>query len=256
MARDPKSGESGESGEPGESGESGVPGTAESGSTSAPRLTADELALRLGVDRARVEQLADRRAIERDADGRFARGDVHRVRLLNAFEEAGVPLDALLAASRAGMISLTYYDELHPPLDALSGRTYADLRADMDPAGGRLAQLFAAFGLAEPDPGTRLTVADDRLVCALLEIVEETGQPDLALRAVRMYGESAGAPRTAPSGCTAKPSAGWVMACRVCRSRPGSTACCGPGRASRASQARCPRGWAIGTSPGPSTSTA
>lgn len=53
-------------------------------------LSADDVALRLGVGRDRVEQLADLGAIERDANGRFDPGDVHRVRLLLAFEEAGV----------------------------------------------------------------------------------------------------------------------------------------------------------------------
>lgn len=75
-------------------------------------ISADDLALRLGVARERVEQLADLGAVERDLDGRFDPGDVHRVRLLLAFEEAGVPIGALLEASRAGAISLRYYDQL------------------------------------------------------------------------------------------------------------------------------------------------
>ena len=68
----------------------------------ADRFTADELALRLGVPVERVAELADRGILERDAAGTFDPGDVHRVRLLQAFEDAGVPLDALEAASRVG----------------------------------------------------------------------------------------------------------------------------------------------------------
>ena len=75
--------------------------------TDAPdRVSADELAARLAVPPERVQQLADLGVLGRHDDGRFDAGDVHRVRLLNAFEEAGVPIDALLEASRAGAISL------------------------------------------------------------------------------------------------------------------------------------------------------
>ncbi len=162
-----------------------------SGSPPPIRITTDELALRLGVDRERVERLADAGAIERDAAGTFDPGDVHRVRLLNAFESAGVPLDALLAASRAGTISLRYYDELHPPPGELSGRTYAAFAASLGERGAHLARLFTAFGLAEPEPGARLSADDEALIGELLEIVVATGEPELALRAVRLFGEGA-----------------------------------------------------------------
>jgi adenylate cyclase len=154
-----------------------------------PHLSADDLALRLGVGRGRVEQLADLGVIERDADGRFDPGNVHRVRLLLAFEDAGVPLDALLEASRAGTISLRYYDQLHPPPGPLSGRSYEEFTASVGRGRAHLSQLFAAFGLAEPEPDSRLTVEDEQLVTDMLATVVETGQPDLALRAIRMFGE-------------------------------------------------------------------
>ena len=156
------------------------------------RFTVDELALRLGVPAARVTELADRGILDRDADGRFDPGDVHRVRLLEAFEDAGVPLDILEAASRAGLISLTYYDQLHPPPDLASTRTYDEFKASLDPGGRELlARLYAAFGLAEPDEDAGLSAADETLLADLLRTVVETGQPDLALRAVRLFGEGA-----------------------------------------------------------------
>jgi len=155
------------------------------------RLAADDLALRLGVGPERVRQLADVGAIDADADDLFDPGDVHRVRLLLAFEEAGVPIEALLAASQAGAISLRYYDQLHPPPAPLSGRSYGELKASAGRGATHLSQLFAAFGLAEPEPDSRLTVEDEQLVTDMLATVVETGQPDLALRAIRLYGEGA-----------------------------------------------------------------
>jgi len=154
-------------------------------------LTADELAFRLGVEPAWVGRLATLGVLDRAADGRFDPGDVHRLRALQAFEVAGVPLEALVAASRAGTISLRYYDELHPPPGVLSGRTYEAFAASLGDRGAHLTRLFAAFGLAEPAPGARLSVADEALIADVLEIVVATGDPALALRAVRTFGEAA-----------------------------------------------------------------
>ena len=156
-----------------------------------PHLSAGDLALRLGIGGDRVQRLAELGAIEDDADGRFDPGDVHRVRLLLAFEEAGVPIDALLEASRAGRISLRYYDQLHPPPGPLSGRSYEEFARSVGPMRAHLSQLFAAFGLAEPETDSRLSIEDERLVTDMLTTLVETGQPDLALRAIRMFGEGA-----------------------------------------------------------------
>lgn len=156
-----------------------------------PTLSVDELALRLTVERDRVERLADAGAIERDPDGRFDPGDVHRVRLLLAFENAGVPLEALLAASRAGAISLRYYDQLHPAPGPLADLPYGAFKASLGDRAAHVSRLFAAFGLAEPEADSRLTVEDEALVTDMLATVVETGQPDLALRAIRLFGEGA-----------------------------------------------------------------
>ena len=155
------------------------------------RISADELALRLGVEPQRVEYLATLGVIDRDREGLFDPGDVHRLRLLEGFEASGVPLDALIAASRAGTISLRYYDELHPPPGKLSGRTYEAFAASLGGGRTHLTRLFAAFGLAEPELGARLSVDDEALVGEILDIVVATGEPDLALRAIRMFGEGA-----------------------------------------------------------------
>jgi class 3 adenylate cyclase len=155
------------------------------------RLTTDDLARRVGLEPQDVVRLADLGVIERDDDGRFDPGDVHRIRLLNAFEKAGVPLDALIAASDAGTISLRYYDRLHPPPAALSGRTYAEFARSLGHRQGLLTRAFAAFGLAEPEADAALGAEDEALLIELVDIVVATSQPDLALRAIRLFGEGA-----------------------------------------------------------------
>ena len=163
----------------------------ELGGSAPTRISAEELARRLGVDTARVAELARAGAIAGSEDSTFDPGDVHRVRLLIAFEDSGVPLEALLAASRAGQISLRYYDELHPTPAPPSDRSYAAFAASLGPRRAHLMPLFAAFGIAEPDPTTILSVEEEALIAEICDVIDLTGHPDLALRAIRMFSEGA-----------------------------------------------------------------
>jgi adenylate cyclase len=157
----------------------------------ADRVSVEEIARRLGVPAEVVDRLIESGVLQADAERRLDPGDIHRVRLLSGFEIAGVPLDALIAADRAGRISLRYYDQLHPPPAPLSGRSYAVFAASLGPRATHLPGLFAAFGLAEPAAETSLDVETETLIVEMLEIIEVIGQPDLALRAIRLFGEGA-----------------------------------------------------------------
>ena len=153
------------------------------------RISAEELARRLGVEPSWVERLAEAGAIDRAADRTFDPGDIHRVRLLLAFEESGVPLETLIDASADGRISLRYYDELHQPPAALTGRTYEAFAASIGDRRELLPGLFAAFGIAEPDEDVELSTDDEAVLASCLDALETTGEPDLVLRAIRMFGE-------------------------------------------------------------------
>ena len=100
-----------------------------------------------------------------------------------------MPLDTLLAASAAGQISLRYYDELHQPPTALTGRTYGEFAASLAERQPLLAQLFAAFGIAEPDADVELSTDDETVLRECLDALVATHEPDLVLRAIRMFGE-------------------------------------------------------------------
>src|SRR3954464_6608073 len=145
-------------------------------------VSVEEIARRLGVPAELVDRLVEAGGLQRGADGLLGPGDVHRVRLLSGFQAAGVPLDALIAADRAGRISLRYYDQLHPAPQPLSGRTYAEFAASVGPLATHLPGVFAAFGLAEPAADTALDVETEALVREMLAIIDAIGQPDLALR--------------------------------------------------------------------------
>ncbi|HEU4571807.1 MAG TPA: adenylate/guanylate cyclase domain-containing protein [Candidatus Limnocylindrales bacterium] len=157
----------------------------------AKRLTPDELAASGRVDPDRVRVLVDARALEPGDDGLFDAGDVHWLRLLVGFEDAGVPIAALGAARDAGLVSFKYYHRLHVPPAALSGRTLRELTEELGDAGAYVERLFAALGVAQPEPDAPLGVDDEAVLRGLAPAVANAPQPDLALRAVRLLGEAA-----------------------------------------------------------------
>lgn len=153
-------------------------------------LTAEDLAATAGSSTETIHRLATAGILRPTADGRFVEGDRHRLRLVAAFEASGVPLEALVAGVAAGRIRFAAYDELHAELGPTSERTYATFRAAVDPDGDRLAGLFTALGLAEPSDATHLPVRDEQFLEAYVGLSEETGDPVLATRVIRLYGEA------------------------------------------------------------------
>lgn len=160
-------------------------------------LTAEVLAARTGTSVERIADLTRRGVLTASESGGYEPGDIHRIRAIDAFEAAGVPLDALVAAQQIGRVDFAYYDELHQPPGTPSARTYDEFRAALGAAGDTLPALFAAFGLAEPEGASHLDQEDESLIADLVASIAATGQPDLAVRVVRLYGE---ATRTASEG--------------------------------------------------------
>lgn len=150
-----------------------------------------DLALLTDTTPARVQALIDARVLTRRPDGRLDRGDVHRVRLINAFVEAGVPLEALVEATAQGRIDFESYPKLHVDPGHPSTISYGEFRARAGPNGERLGALFTAFGLPEPDPSTHLSIEDEHLLSAWAERIDGLADTDLALRLLRLESESA-----------------------------------------------------------------
>lgn len=165
------------------------------------RITSEELARRLGVDVAEVDALVEAGAIDPPEPGWFEPADIHHVRLLLAFAKSGMPLEALVTAYRSGEVTFAFYDRLHPPPGPSSRRSFRTFTADQGDKAALVPRLFAAFGIAEPDGDTHLSPADEALVAELLDIMVATGQPDLVLRSVRMFG--LGAQRAADASLSA-----------------------------------------------------
>jgi adenylate cyclase len=158
--------------------------------TPGARLTREELADLVGDSVERIRDLADRGVIEADDADLYSPGDAHRIRVIDGFEAAGVPLDVLVRAQAAGVISVAYYDQLHAPLGRPSKRGYQVFKDDLGPPGHLLPAIFAAFGIAEPDPSSHLSVEDEALIEDWATLIDATGHPDLTLGILRQFGES------------------------------------------------------------------
>ena len=82
----------------------------------------------------------------------FVPGDIHRVRLAQAFERSGIPLEAIGAAIASGRLSFAFVDELfvdHPPL---TGRTFREIAEELGLPLETLTRLYAMWGLPRPAP--------------------------------------------------------------------------------------------------------
>lgn len=154
-------------------------------------LSTDELAARAGIERGHLDELIASGVLLPEPGGGHRLGDVHRVRLADAFLEAGIELAALRRAIDAGVLSFRYYDLLHPAPGDPSARTFGDLTAALGDREPDLHQLFGALGLAEPDPGTSLSAEDEALLVELVGLIAGTGSVDLGLRSIRLLADAA-----------------------------------------------------------------
>lgn len=153
--------------------------------------TADELALLAGCTVERIQAFTEAGILEPRPDGRYDVGDVHRIRLVHAFEANGVPFEAIRAATTGGRLDFGSYHELHPEPDAASERDYATFATSIDPGGSRLAELYTAMGLAEPHAGAHLTLTEEATLARLLERLDDLADRPLGIRAVRLFAEAA-----------------------------------------------------------------
>jgi adenylate cyclase len=158
--------------------------------TPSARLTSEELADLVGDPVERVRQLTALGVLQPDDAGRYSPGDAHRVRVIDGFEAAGVPLEVLIRAQAAGIISVDYYDQLHAAPGRPSKRRYQVFKDDLGPAGHLLPAMFAAFGIAEPDPASHLSAEDEAVIGDWATLIDATGHPDLTLGILRQFGES------------------------------------------------------------------
>jgi adenylate cyclase len=166
------------------------------------RLTFEALCDEADTTADRLRRLVEIGAVRPADDGTFTTGDVQRSRTIASLEAAGITLDQIGIAIAHRWMDFGGLDLFYPPPARRSVRSYTEFRASLGTAGDRLAAIYAAFGLAEPDPWQRMRLDDEVALTTFLgawdlragldpTLADELGPQaaDVLSRAARLPGE-------------------------------------------------------------------
>jgi adenylate cyclase len=153
-------------------------------------LSRTTLASEAGSTVERVDELVRVGVLRPESDGSFLPPDVARVRLAAAYEDAGIGLDLIGLALERRWITFERIDDLYRDSGPRSRRTVAEFRASLGSRGQLLASLLAALGLPNPADDDVLTALDEERLAAFLDAWDLGDDPDVAVRAGRLIGET------------------------------------------------------------------
>jgi adenylate cyclase len=133
-------------------------------------LSASELADLAGVTEAEVQRLVELGIlVARDGDQPFLAADAQKVRLATACEQAGLPMEAIAAAVRAGRLSFAFLEAAPYRRWAVrSGRTYREVSQETGIPLELLGSFLEAIGFARMAPD-ELIREDELEVVPLLQ---------------------------------------------------------------------------------------
>src|SRR5919202_2978928 len=139
-------------------------------------LTAAGLAALAGVPEAEVGRLVGLGVlVPRDAPARFLPGDLHKVRLATACERAGLPMDGIAEAIRAGRLSFAFLEAAPYQRWALpSERTFRQVSEETGIGLETLRELLEATGFAWTSPDEPIR-EDELEVVPLLRLAPTRG---------------------------------------------------------------------------------
>jgi adenylate cyclase len=152
-------------------------------------LSGAEIAERSGCSLERIEELVDLGIlVRRSHNGGFDARDVHRVRLMQAFEDAGIELDLIARGIAAGKLSYENLRLLLPEPEELS-KTYEELGAEVGRSPELIRRLVREFGLPEAESEARLR-ADE--IAVFIDVFDVWGdaEDDELVRLARAYGQN------------------------------------------------------------------
>jgi adenylate cyclase len=155
-------------------------------------LSASELADLAGVREAEVERMVDLGLlVAREGPGPFLATDVQKVRLAMACEQAGLPMDAIASAVRAGRLSFAFLEASPYRRWAMrSARTYRQVSQEMGLPLELLGSVLESMGFAPMAPDERIR-EDELEIVPLLQLARSTGilDPVWLARIGRAYAE-------------------------------------------------------------------
>jgi adenylate cyclase len=155
-------------------------------------LSASGLANLAGVTEAEVGRMVDLGLlVARDGAGPFLETDVQKVRLAAACERAGLPMDAIASAVRAGRLSFAFLEASPYRRWALrSARTYRQVSQESGVPLEALGSVLEAMGFARMAPDEQIR-EDELEIVPLLQLARSTGilDPVWLTRIGRAYAE-------------------------------------------------------------------
>jgi adenylate cyclase len=154
-------------------------------------LSLEELADQAEVDSDYVRRLIELGALERkDGPEPYGHSDVRRVRLLRAWEAAGLSIEAVMSVIQEGKLSISWLDS---PVITRAERldlTYEQLCAEEDAPLTLVQALHEALGFAPPDPADRAREGDRELVGLVRTFLSVGAGEGPTLRLLRVYADS------------------------------------------------------------------
>jgi class 3 adenylate cyclase len=154
-------------------------------------LTLAELAAEARAPMDLLEWLVARGQVRPLADGRFDARDSATVSTVRALLASGISRDDLGWAfdqAGAGVSSIGRMFAVPPER---SPRTYAEVVADLGDVGPRLASIYAALGIAEPDPDEHLRMDEEEVITGYASVWAEVDPGgDADVRVARIAGEA------------------------------------------------------------------
>jgi adenylate cyclase len=152
-------------------------------------LSEAELAERSGCSLERVQELTRLGIlVPRDQDGPFDARDAHRVRLMQAFEDAGIEIELIARGIAAGKLSYENLALFLPKPTAWS-KTYEELADDVGRSPELVRRVVMEFGLPQTASETRLREEDIPVLIELLTVWAEAEDDEIA-RLARAYGQN------------------------------------------------------------------
>jgi adenylate cyclase len=149
-----------------------------------PSLTAHELSELVPCSTEHVRKLEELGLLRADEDGLFRTADVHVVRLMAAFEDAGISLEDVARGVAAGELSFPLGLFLPEPVEARA--TYAGLAAELGRDPELLRRLGSELGFPPPEDD-RLRAEDAEMVAQAVTTLDLADDDELS-RFARLYG--------------------------------------------------------------------
>ena len=148
------------------------------------RITAQELAALVPCSPEHAARLAELGLLHAGEDGLYPLSDVHVVRLMAAFEDAGISLDDVARGVAAGELSFPLGLFLPEPVEATA--TYAGLSAELGRDPSLLRRLGGELGFPRPEDD-RLRDEDAEMLKLIVTTLDLADDDELS-RFARLYG--------------------------------------------------------------------